>query len=113
MIDISESSIINQAYKKNKIKIGCFFYQNNVSTQILRIDVCTNNKENYGDSFNHIIAKSINKWSYPGQDYPAPIFLAHQKCNIREGCAEVLYEEIITKMHNTSIENQLTINQMR
>jgi hypothetical protein len=113
LINISEKSDINKIYKKNGIEIGCMFYQNNISSQVLRIDMTINNINKHEEEMNKIISKSINTWSYSGHDYPAPIFLAHQKCNIREGCADILYDEIMTKLHNTSIENQLVINQMR
>ena len=33
----------------------------------------------------------------PGVEYPLPVLLAHNKCNIRRGAAETLYYEIITR----------------
>jgi len=36
-------------------------------------------------------------WTFPGQNWPLPVMMAHYKCNIRRGCAEVLYDEMITR----------------
>ncbi len=33
----------------------------------------------------------------PGQKYPLPVLLAHEKCRIRRGAAELIYEEILAK----------------
>lgn len=113
LIDISEINSLFKLYKKNGVNIGCFFYQNNIISQVLRIDVVINTSIIKKDDINHVISKALNLWTFSGHDYPAPIFVAHQKCNIREGCAEVLYEEILTRMHDTEIENQIVLTQLR
>ncbi len=33
----------------------------------------------------------------PGQKHPLPVLLAHEKCKIRRGAAELIYEEILAK----------------
>ncbi len=33
----------------------------------------------------------------PGQRHPLPVLLAHEKCRIRRGAAELIYEEILAK----------------
>jgi hypothetical protein len=59
------------------------------------------------------VIKAVDSWTYPGQDYPLPIILAHDKCNIRKGCAEILYEEIITRSRSADPITQLILTQLR
>ena len=41
------------------------------------------------------ITRIISSWTPPGNSLPTPIIIAHDKSNVRKGCAEVLYNEII------------------
>ncbi|MEM2129041.1 MAG: DNA double-strand break repair nuclease NurA [Candidatus Bathyarchaeia archaeon] len=114
-IDISDAKV-NKLYKQNGVYIFCFFFQKSASSQVLRLDIPFSK----GPEITAIIdakiieaAKAVNDWTYPGQDYPVPVFLAHEKCNIREGCAEVLYDEIMTRSKSTDPLNQTISLQLR
>lgn len=116
-IDVSTSNSVYELYKKEGIHIACFFFQKEVKSQILRIDVPfleppTENADKIDIEMAHIV-KAINEWTYPGQSLPLPVFLAHNKSNIREGCAEVLYEEIMTRSRTTDPINQAILTWMR
>ncbi len=94
LIEISGCKFINN-YASKGLRLFCF--QNHVSTQVLRVDFALPTSFDRIDGYLQVIAKAVQEWTYPGQDYPLPVFLAHNKCNIREGCAEVLYDEIMTR----------------
>lgn len=51
--------------------------------------------------------------TYPGQQIPLPVQLAHEKCNIRQGCAEVLYYEIMTAQMATDTATQILMSKLR
>lgn len=115
-IDISSANKFYELYKKHGVYIACLFFQKNIMSPVLRLDVpfleyLEENARIYEDILQ--VAKATNEWTYPGQDYPLPVILAHEKCNIREGCAEVLYEEIITKSRTIDPQNQIILSQLR
>jgi hypothetical protein len=100
-IDVSEINSTYRIYKESGIHVITSFFQKNAQSKILRIDIPLNyspsGKEISAEMVFQKCIKAVDYWTYPGQDYPIPIYLAHNKCNIREGCAEVLYEEIMTR----------------
>lgn len=115
-INISDQDIYS-IYKENGVYIFTAFYQKSIDSKILRIDVPMLEekvRENWEEI--DILLKSIKAaayWQYPKQYIPLPIELAHEKCKIREGAAEVLYEEILTKSKSGDIEDQITMWQLR
>jgi len=114
-IDISNSKV-NRLYKQNGVHMICLFFQKDASSQVLRLDVPLlggSEKAAVIDRKTIEVAKAANDWTYPGQDYPVPVFLAHEKCNIREGCAEVLYDEIMTRSRSVDPLNQTISLQLR
>ena len=116
-IDISTVNPVYKSYMDHGINIACLFLQKGVMSQVLRLDIpfersSTQDEKRVANEIAHI-AKSVDQWTYPGQDYPLPVYLAHQKCNIREGCAEVLYDEIMTKSYSTDPTNQTILSQLR
>lgn len=114
-IDISNTEIY-KLYKQNGVYVLCLFFQKSASSPVLRLDVpflSVSGKKKSIDRKMLEAVKAASEWTYPGQDYPLPVFLAHEKCNIREGCAEVLYEEIITKSKSVDPLNQIISLQLR
>ncbi|MEM1574157.1 MAG: DNA double-strand break repair nuclease NurA [Candidatus Methanomethylicaceae archaeon] len=116
-IDISSSNSVYKLYKDEGIHIVSLFFQKDVKSKILRLDVpflepLSEKLEKIDNEIMHIV-KAVNEWTYPGQDSPVPVLLAHNKCNIREGCAEILYEEIIAKSQTTDPLNQAVLTWMR
>ena len=51
-------------------------------------------------------------WSYPDHNIPLPVFVAHTKCEIRRGCAEVLYEEILARTRTDDPIDQMVALQL-
>ncbi len=91
---------IELKYSEKGIKIYYLFYQRNARSPILRIEIATKSQLTQ-EELNDVI-EVLNYWTIPGHGLPIPALLAHEKCTIREGCAQVLYEEIITKESATS-----------
>ena len=100
LIPLRPSNEMENKYVKQGINIYYFFYQRDGRSPILRVEIATegeiDNKE-----FKELL-KALNYWILPGHGLPVPALLAHEKCTIREGCAQVLYEEIITEESTTS-----------
>ena len=116
-IDLSELNIKPyKDYKNNGIYVTSFFYERDIKSKVLRIDIpFTSPPSENVDFVNSMVEKIINTldyWTYPGQD-PLPVLLAHEKCNIRKGAAEVLYEEILTKSRSVDPFDQLVASRMR
>ena len=112
-LDISLKDKATKIYSDNGIYIICFFAQREIRSKIIRCDIALDfnpqdNHERTNDVFCLTLELFKNNW-YLGQNYPLPVFLAHQKCNIRQGAAEVLYNEILTK--GSDIEPEIMIIQ--
>ena len=100
--------------KNKELYVFSFFFQKSIDSKILRLDIpLTEDKIENNDVICKKAAMAASDWQYPQQYIPVPVELAHQKCTINEGTAEVLYDEIITRAHNSSVNNQLIINQLR
>jgi hypothetical protein len=114
LIDLSKNDVY-RSYRKNGVYVGCLFFQKSISSQVLRLDIpfLKPLRPRLAEKMILHAVKAVSEWTLPGQDYPVPIFLAHEKCNIREGCAEVLYDEIITRSTATDPENQTVLTLLR
>jgi hypothetical protein len=115
-IDISSANENYESYKRRGLHITCLFLQKSKASPVLRLDIPLLNPPQNNPKTDEIIlqaVKATDSWIYPGQDYPLPVMLAHEKCNIREGCAQVLYEEIITKSRTIDQFDQLVLMQLR
>jgi hypothetical protein len=116
-IDVSSSNRIYKLYSDEGVYIACVFFQKGIRSQILRLDIpfkepITMNVIKIENEIIHVV-KAVNEWTYPGQDVPIPVLLAHNKCSIREGCAAILYEEIMTRSLTTDPHDQAILTWMR
>jgi hypothetical protein len=116
-IDISYSNRTYKLYSNEGVYTVSVFFQKEIRSQILRLDIpfkepITTNTTKIDEEVIHVI-KAVNEWTYPGQDIPIPVLLAHNKCNIREGCAETLYEEIMTRSRTADPRDQAILTWMR
>ncbi|MGB9693755.1 MAG: DNA double-strand break repair nuclease NurA [Fervidobacterium sp.] len=97
-VDISEEDDVHKAYLKHGIRVFSFFMQKDVYSSPIRLDIPQ--KLDSNTNMKSIMLKAVKMtfaWSYPGHDVPLPVILAHNKCAVRKGCAEVLYDEILTR----------------
>lgn len=116
-VDLSElNTNPYEKYKENGIYVISFFYERDVKSNVLRVDIpFTFPPSKNINKVNSIVNKVVNTldyWTYLGQD-PLPVLLAHEKCNIRKGAAEILYEEILTKSRSTDPFDQIISSRMR
>lgn len=116
-VDISSTNDIYKLYKEHGVYIVSLFFQKEVKSKILRLDIPfkeppAENPVEIDKEIIHIV-KAVNEWTYPEIGLPLPIFLAHNKCNIREGCADILYEEIMTRSHASDFQNQIILTWIR
>jgi len=96
--EISNEDNVHQSYLKNGIRVFSVFMQKDPLSNPIRLDMpLKTDSENVVEAIVEEAIKAVYAWSYPGHNIPLPVVLAHNKCTIRRGCAEVLYEEIITR----------------
>lgn len=109
-IDISNEAIVDD-YANGSIQIMSFFYQNSPTSRPLRIDWCKSRE--YESEDTNRLASIVSEASLPGIPYPIPVYLAHRKCSIRQGCAEILYDDIMTRARSSSREDALILEILR
>jgi hypothetical protein len=49
-------------------------------------------------TYEKIMSLISEVWTLAGTTQPLPIIIAHNKCNVRKGAADSLYNEIISRM---------------
>jgi hypothetical protein len=91
---------IYSLYENNGIKIYHSYYKPTLRSKIYRIElasISTLTDNELKEVFDRILSLIRYIWTLPGMNEPLPIILAHEKCNIRQGAAEKLYYEVITR----------------
>lgn len=115
-IDVSEVTDIYKQYHENGLTIFSTFVQKGLNYYVLRLDIpLLNDKANDEHYRSEKIRQAVRvslAWTYPNQSLPLPVFLAHQKCEIRKGCAEVLYQEIMTRTRTAEPFDQMVALQL-
>lgn len=107
-IEIKASNPAYQPYKEAGLSIHSMYFQGSSRTSPFRVEIPAK-----ADSVPDLeklgleTAVALSAWSCPGYDLPLPIIIAHDKCNIRKGCAEVLYDEIITRSASSDMFDNL------
>lgn len=112
-LDISDYGT-NKFYKQNGVYVCAIFFQKSIDSKILRLDIPFLYEDMIKiDKIAAAAAKAASDWQYPHQYIPLPVELAHEKCKIREGAAETIYDEILTRSRSGSPENIMTMLQLR
>lgn len=97
-MEILETNPIYKPYKKLGVSIYFMYFQREPRSKPFRVDIpIKTGIEINAEEIGELAAAILSAWSFPGYDLPIPIVLADNKCNIRKGCADVLYSEIITR----------------
>lgn len=101
-VDISQIDDAHKAYHDAGVAVYSTYMQKDPASKPLRLDfpMLKEDLENINGQVDKVL-KTTYAWSYPGIDIPLPVFLAHNKCEVRKGCAEILYNEIITRSTST------------
>lgn len=115
-IDVSEATEVYKLYRESGLRIFSTFVQKSLGEYILRLDLPFLDTE-LPDERGVLdqVAQAVRTtfaWTYPGHNIPLPIFIADAKCEIRKGCAEVLYEEIMTRTRTTEPIDQIVALQL-
>ena len=79
-------------YKNAGVKVLTFFTQARIDTPPVRVEVLPPEEDLIS-----LAAALVKLMTLPGQPYPMPIMMAHEKSLIRKGLAETLFYEIITQ----------------
>ncbi|MEM3433314.1 MAG: DNA double-strand break repair nuclease NurA [Candidatus Methanomethyliaceae archaeon] len=115
-LDVSEATDVHRLYLENGIRVFSTFVQKSLREYILRLDVpfIDTGSLNEDELLSKVAqaVKAALSWTYPGQNIPLPVFLADAKCEIRRGCAEVLYEEIMTRSRTADPIDQIVALQL-
>lgn len=107
-LEIGSNDITYKPYRESGIRVYFMYFQREPGTIPFRVDIPIKNGTKEGDArLGEEVAAALTAWSYPGYDLPVPIVIAHDKCNIRRGCAEVLYSEIITRAASNDMFDNL------
>jgi len=115
-VDVSGATQVYRLYRDHGVRIFSTFVQKNVGQQILRLDLpfaeaMLSDEKDLSRHCTEAVRRTF-AWSYPQHNIPLPIFIAHSKCEIRKGCAEVLYQEILTSTRTTEPIDQIVALQL-
>lgn len=86
-------------YRRHSLRIYYSYSTINPYSRPFRIEVAVD-KNTSKDRVEELVewaVKLSHTLTLPGQRYPLPVVIAHEKCRIRRGAAELIYEEIIAR----------------
>lgn len=104
---------VYKKYKEQGLRLACMFIQKDLRSSILRLDIPLVSEETELTVDAEPLVRLVAGWTYPDLGTPMPVYLAHEKCQIRQGCADVLYDEILTRMRTTDPFNQIASMNLR
>ena len=96
----NESNIVYETYNKKGLTIYYSYYKPNIRAKVYRVELASFDEideKKLLNSFENIMGLIKHVWTLPGMSEPLPIMIAHTKCNVRQGAAETLYYEIMTR----------------
>lgn len=113
-LEVSDKNSVYKSYKDAGLDVYFMYFQRDPLANPFRVDIpvlagTQVNAEQLGEQ----VAAVLSAWSYPGYDLPLPIVIADNKCNIRKGCAEVLYREIITRAASNDLFDNIVRTKLR
>ncbi|MHA1344213.1 MAG: DNA double-strand break repair nuclease NurA, partial [Promethearchaeota archaeon] len=107
------NEVLKQYYKYG-IQIKSLFFQNSTRHNLIRVDIPFIRMDNINMSeIFEILKTNLVEWSYPGIDIPYPVYLAHEFSKIRNGCAQKIYDDIISRNLSNKPVGQLLINMLK
>lgn len=101
-------SKIAEKYHEKGVDIITILMCNGYYTNPIRVEVAVPDASNVNKKDVVIEAiKYIVSWAAPGRHLPIPVILAHEKCNIGQGAAEILYSEFISGSKSDNEEENI------
>lgn len=86
-------------YRRHGLRVYYSYSMINPYSRPFRIEVAVD-KDTPKDRVEELVewaVKLSHALTLPGQRYPLPVVIAHEKCRIRRGAAELIYEEILAR----------------
>jgi hypothetical protein len=110
-----ETNPITEQYYGHGLRVFFAHLQRDIGTSVLRVEVVVpmSMNETAIPSFMSSVLDICVQATYPGHYIPLPVQMAHDKCNIREGCAEVLFDEIMTRARASDPVEQIVLTKLR
>jgi hypothetical protein len=110
-----ETNRVTALYFDQELRIVFAYLQRDLGTSLLRVEavVPPDVKDDEVPSFVAALLDLCVGTTYPGHYVPLVVQMAHEKCNIREGCAEVLYDEIMTRARSSEPLEQIVLTKLR
>ena len=110
-----EENGITELYLKEGLRIYFAYLQRDIGTSLLRVEVVIPEeiKDNDLPTYFSSILDLCVQTSYPDHHIPLPVQIAHEKCNIRQGCAEILFDEIMTRARAADPLEQIVLSKLR
>jgi len=92
----------HETYEKHGLKVYYCYYKFGLRRNVYRLEIAEAETRRISDESELIeifrnTAITMAGLTPPGIEYPLPVLLAHDKCNIRRGAAETLYYDIIAR----------------
>ena len=101
-------------YHMQDIEVRSLFFQYSTRHNLIRVDIpFIRSKDIDVNNIYEIVKTNLIEWSYPGIDIPYPVYLAHDFSKIRNGCAQKIYDDIISKNLSNKPVGQLFINMLK
>lgn len=110
-----EDNAVSKLYSQKGLRVVLTYLQKDVGARLLRVEcaIPRDLDEAQIPAFLNPVIDLVVATTYPGYYLPLPVQMAHEKCNIRQGCAEVLYDEIMTRSHASGPLEQIVISKLR
>ncbi|MCK6462969.1 MAG: DNA double-strand break repair nuclease NurA [Candidatus Pacebacteria bacterium] len=110
-----DTNEVTKLYLKKGFRIHFAYLQREIGTTLLRVEVLIPEeiKDKDAPEFVGRILDLCVQTTYPGHYVPLLVQMAHEKCNIRQGCAEVLFEDIMTRVRTSEPLEQIVLSKMR
>jgi hypothetical protein len=110
-----ETNRVTELYFNQELRIVFAYLQRDLGASILRVEAIVPSavKDDAVPAFMSSVLDLCVGTIYPGHYIPLPVQMAHDKCNIREGCAEVLYDEIMTRARSSDPLEQIVLSKLR
>jgi len=106
---------IYEEYSKHGIDIYFIYGINRHYNRVFRLELGIPQREEVTidtiDDHMKQLYRTIIATTLPGNIHPLPIVLAHEKCRIRRGAAEFIYEAILTRIYKDLLTQQQNILQ--
>jgi|GEM_PF-2446133 hypothetical protein len=87
-------------YKEKGLNVYYSYYKPNLRSKIYRVEYASPkelSRTEVAEIYSKIFILLNKVWTLTGLSEPLPIIIAHNKCNVRQGAAEKLYYEIMTR----------------